>query len=812
MPSSLRVPLAALVLALSSCAGGQPLRIPPEVPPVFPLDDAPEVPPETATASTPAPVDWRSRFDRIGDAVGEAITEHKIPGCVVAIGRRDGIVFEEAYGSRELVPEKLPMETSTVFDLASITKPIATATSIVLLAERGLVSLDAPAAMYVPEFARYGKGAITLRQLLTHTSGLQVETTLSSFEHGRKRMLANIDDLLPKWKPGERFLYSDIGFLVLEEVVRRVSGMDLDAFARANIFEPLKMTETTFKPEGDLRERAAPTELREGEWIQGDVHDPRAWRLGGVAGNAGLFSTAADLARFSRAILNGGELDGVRILSSRSVQTLLARHDVPGGIRALGWDVESPYSSNRGDALSLRAIGHGGYTGTSLWIDPVKNLFVVVLSNRVHPDGHGAVNALAGEIATIAGDAVEPEESAETRCGSPGEPIETGIDVLQDEHFARLKGAHVGLITNVTGRARDGSTDVALLRAAPDVSLVALFAPEHGLAASREGLIESTQDDVSGLPVYSLYGGAFHPTPEMLHGVDTLVFDVQDVGTRFYTYASTMHRAMRTAADAGLRFVVLDRPDPIDGLHVEGPMLSKEKGFVNHFPLPVRHGMTIGEMALLIDADEHLGLDLEVVPVKNWRRDEVYDETGLAWVNPSPNLRNVTETLLYPGIGLLEGTNLSVGRGTDTPFEVVGAPWIDSAALVAALAHEHVPGVRFDEVTFTPDASVYHGEECNGLHVTVTDRAAFSPIRTGLAIARNLAMLFKDWHATDLASLVQDPPLQDAIRAGAPLDDLMTRASLDLAAFRDKREKYLLYPWTPCAPDPPAEAGDAGAD
>ncbi len=565
------------------------------------------------------------------------------------------------------------------------------------------------------------------------------------------------------------------------------------------------MHETTFRPTGALRDRAAPTEFRDGAWIQGDVHDPRAWKLGGVAGNAGLFSTASDLARFARALLNGGELEGARILSPKSVQAFFARHDVPGGVRALGWDVQTAYSSNRGDSFSPRAVGHGGYTGTSLWIDPAKDLFVVVLSNRVHPDGHGSMNALAGQIATIAGDAVAPEASAELTCGAADALVETGLDVLQAEHFARLDGAHVGLITNVTGRARDGASDIALFRDAPGVSLVALFAPEHGLAASHEGIIADARDETSGLPVYSLYGGAFRPTAESLRGIDTLVFDVQDVGTRFYTYASTMHRAMRTAAEAGLRFVVLDRPNPIDGLRIEGPVLAAAKGFVNHFPLPVRHGMTMGELALLIDAEEHLGLALDVVTMRGWRRDAMYDETGLPWANPSPNLRSVDEELLYPGVGLVEGTNVSVGRGTSTPFEVVGAPWIDEAALVSALGRERITGVRIEATRFTPDASVHRGEECHGVKLTITDRLAFESVRTGLAIGRALASLYpKEWHAADVASLLQDAPLLDALRAGAPIDDLVARANADVATFRAKRDKYLLYPVTPCAPPVPA--------
>jgi uncharacterized protein YbbC (DUF1343 family)/CubicO group peptidase (beta-lactamase class C family) len=712
------------------------------------------------------------------------------------------------------VPEREAMTPDTIFDLASITKPIATATSLVILAERGVIALDDPASKYVPELAKGGKGAITIRQILTHVAGLYSETKLSTFDHGRAGAMQAIFDMKARSAPGEKFLYSDIGFLVLEEVVRRASGQELDEFARANVFEPLGMRDTMFRPPRSLLPRIAPTEQRvarlgednAGELAiaRGVVHDPRAWRLGGVAGNAGLFSTADDLARYARMILGEGTLDGARVLSPRAVAQMTARHDVPGGVRALGWDVRSPYSTSRGDALSMRAVGHGGYTGTSIWIDPAKDLFVIVLSNRVHPYGQGSVNPLAARIASIAGEAVASERPRAQTCPAEGEPVLAGIDVLRERGFDLLKGARVGLVTNATGRARDGATTISLLQDAPNVKLVALFAPEHGLGAAREGKIADATDEATGLPVYSLYGATLTPSSEALAGIDTLVFDIQDVGTRFYTYASTMHRAMRAAADVGLRFVLLDRPNPLGGDRVEGPMLLKAGNFVNHYALPVRHGLTMGELAQMIDADEHLGLALDVVPVRGWRRDMTYDETGLGFVSPSPNLRSVNEEMLYPGIGLLEGTNLSVGRGTDTPFELVGAPWIDGDALAAALAREPLAGVRFTATKFTPDASVYKGQECGGVSIAVTDRAQLEPVRIGLAIARVLAATSKEWHVGDLEKLVQSPAVVEAVKAGKPLAEIMAIASTDVGAWRAKREKYLLYPGVPCAA-PPAE-------
>ena len=762
-----------------------------------PLDAPPEAPKREAPPAEGEPP-WVAKLDVVDEVVAEALADHKLPGCVVLIGRRDGVVFRRAYGSRSIEPAREPMTIDTVFDLASLTKAVATTTSVMALVERGQVVLDEPVARYLPEFGRSGKFGITVRQLLTHVGGLLPDTPFSTFDHGRDGAMRYVYDTPARTPAGTQFVYSDVGFMVLGEMVRRVSGYDLAAFARRSIFEPLQMTETTFLPPEDLRARAAPTEMRDGHWMRGEVHDPRAYKMGGVAGHAGLFSTGDDLARFAQAILRDGELDGARVLSPRTIATMESAEDVPGAVRALGWDSRSGFSSNRGDALSWRAIGHGGYTGTSLWIDPEKDLFVVFLSNRVHPDGRGAVNPLAGRIASIAGAALGPP--VPDACAGDG-TVSTGIDVLRAEQFARLRGARVGLITNASGVARDGTRTAELIAGAPGVNLVALFAPEHGAGATAEGKIADGLDDALGVPVYSLYGATFRPTAEQLRGIDTLVFDVQDVGTRFYTYPSTMRRAMETAAENHLRFVVLDRPDPIGGLAVAGPVLDPSaRGFVNHHPLPVRHGMTIGELAELFNADLHLGVMLHVVRMEGWHREAYFDATGLPWVNPSPNLRTVDEALLYPGVGLLEATNLSVGRGTEEPFEVVGAPWIDGSALAVALSREALSGVSFEPAEFTPDASVYRGERCHGVRIHVDDRDAFDPVRTGLAVARVLVSLHRaEWHIDDLIKLVMNAKVVDAVRSGKSLDEIEAIWEPELREWRDRREKYLLYPATPCA-------------
>jgi uncharacterized protein YbbC (DUF1343 family) len=376
--------------------------------------------------------------------------------------------------------------------------------------------------------------------------------------------------------------------------------------------------------------------------------------------------------------------------------------------------------------------------------------------------------------------------------------------VLQQERFERLRGAHVGLITNASGRARDGTSSIDAFSSAPGTTLVALFSPEHGLGADRDGKVANGVDEHTGVPVYSLYGDALAPGDESLAGIDTLVFDVQDVGTRFFTYASTMRRAMEVARDHGIRFVVLDRPNPIDGIDVAGPILvPSEKSFVNYHALPVRHGLTVGELAYLFNADDHLGVALSVVPMQGWRRTSYGDETGLPWVNPSPNLRSVDEALLYPALGLLEATNLSVGRGTDTPFERVGAPWVDAGALAAMLASESLPGVTFSLEAFTPSSDRYAGQPCRGVHVVVRDRTQFEPVRTGLAIARALRRLHPhEWDFGKLDRLVGDARVIKAIDDGVPLAAIVDTYRAELAAFVNKREKYLLYDEGGCAPNP----------
>ncbi|WP_417850782.1 serine hydrolase domain-containing protein [Thalassoglobus sp.] len=348
-----------------------------------------------------------ARLERIDRVVADGLRRENMPGCVVLVGHKGKVVFEKAYGFRQLKPQRVPMTLDTVFDLASLTKPVSTATSIMMLIEQGKIDVNAPASKYLPEFTSHGKDQITIKQLLTHQGGLIPDNSIKDYQDGRKVAFQKIHDLSLRAAPGEKFMYTDVGFIVLGEIIERLSGQTQDEFTRKNIFGPLGMMETGYTPAEPLKERSAVTQERNETWMQGEVHDPRAYAMDGIAGHAGLFSTAQDLARYAQMVLNGGTLAGTRILKAETVKEMTQPIEVSSGIRSLGWDKQTGYSSNKGDLLSDQAIGHGGFTGTALWIDPGQDLFVIFLSNRVHPDGNGSVNSLAGRIATIAAAAID---------------------------------------------------------------------------------------------------------------------------------------------------------------------------------------------------------------------------------------------------------------------------------------------------------------------------------------------------------------------------------------------------------------------
>jgi uncharacterized protein YbbC (DUF1343 family) len=739
------------------------------------------------------------RLEVIDEVVREGLSQAKMPGCVVVVGRSSGVVLKRAWGFRQTVPAQVPMTVDTVFDLASLTKPIATATSILVLAGEDRLDVEAPVSRYWPEFAQNAKDQVTIRHLLTHTSGLIADNSLNDYSGTPDESLQKIAALKLTAQPGAEFIYSDVGFIVLGHIVRQISGEDVNVFSRRAVFEPLGMQETGYLPSEPLRARAAVTEQREERWMQGEVHDPRAWRLGGVAGHAGLFSTADDLSRYAMMMLGRGTAGNVRIIDEGTWKLMTTAVEVPRGRRTLGWDARTGYSSNRGDLMSSAAFGHGGFTGTGIWIDPVRDLFVIFLSNRVHPDGKGLVNPLIGRVGTLAAAALEkkqPDQSLPLSATALGNVL-NGIDVLERDGFAALQGKNVGLITNQTGLNRSGKGTIRLLAEAPNVALRALFSPEHGLEGKLDiPKIGDQQDATTGLRVFSLYGETRTPTKTSLAGLDTLVFDIQDIGCRFYTYLSTMQNSMRAASEHGLRFVVLDRVNPVGGLEVSGPVLDEGlQSFVGCHTIPVRHGMTAGELARLFQQELFPGLNLQVIACEGWTRSQLFDETGLTWTNPSPNMRNLNQALLYPGVGLVELTNISVGRGTDTPFEIVGAPWIQERELASALNAAGLPGIRFVPVRFTPSAAKFPGESCGGVQLIITSREQLDPLALGIQLMCTLRSLYpQDWDVKNLNKLLASSRVQDAVLAGKPQQEISALWQEQLRRFMDRRSSVLLYP------------------
>jgi uncharacterized protein YbbC (DUF1343 family) len=717
-------------------------------------------------------------------AINQAVRQDQIPGAVVLVGHRGQVVYRKAYGYRSLVPVKEPMTTDTIFDIASLTKVVATTSAVMKLFEQGRIRIDDRVTDYLPEF-QGGQSPITIRDLMTHFSGLRPDLDLeppwTGYENGIRRALAD----KPAGPPETKFVYSDINFILMGEIVHRLSGLPENEYVRKILFDPLGMTETGYVPSAALDPRIAPTEvLPDGTLLRGVVDDPTTRYMGGVAGQAGVFSTADDLGKFCQMILDGG-----RGLFSTATIRVFTEPATPAAapqaiLRGLGWDIQSPYSGPRGDLFPPSSFGHTGFTGTSIWIDPSSQTYVVLLTNAVHPHIRKPVTPLRAKVATIV--------AAAAGYGVPV-PTNTGLDVLERDNFQLLQGKRIGLITNQTGVDRQGRRNVDAMRAA-GVAVAALFSPEHGIGGTedRDG-IDDAVDPATGIKILSLYGKTRRPTPEMLRGLDALVFDIQDVGVRFYTYESTLLYAMEEAAKARLPFYVLDRPDPITGQHVEGPMLDADKiSFTGSWPLPLRHGMTIGELAKLFNGEKHLRLDLHVVEMTGWKRAEWFEATGLPWVDPSPNIRSLNEALLYPGLALLENsTNYSVGRGTDTPFEQIGADWIRGRDLVKWLNARAIPGVQIFPQRFRPASSNFSGKTIEGIRFVVTDRDLLSPSQLGLDLAAGLAALYPGkivWEKN--RNLIGNSGVMRALASGA---DASAAARTGVEEFLKLRERYLIY-------------------
>jgi uncharacterized protein YbbC (DUF1343 family)/CubicO group peptidase (beta-lactamase class C family) len=813
---------------------------------------APGQPAAVATSSTPTAA---VRLGAVDSIIQQAIADGSIPGAVLLVGHNGAVIYRKAYGSRSLEPKRAPMTLDTIFDMASLTKVIATTTAVMQLVERGKVRLNDPVAKYLPEFAQNGKEDITVRQLLTHYSGLEPDLDLKAPWEGKDTAYKMGFAETPAEPPGSHFTYSDINFIVLGALVERVSGETLDAYTTKHIFAPLKMTHTRFLPPAAWKTKIAPTQYDENEhMLWGVVHDPTSRRMGGVAGHAGLFSTADDLAKFAQALLNGGG----GILSAVMVEKMTQPEQPPAApvLRGFGWDIDSPFSSNRGDLLPVGSFGHTGFTGTSIWIDPTTQTYIILLTNAVHPRGKGNAIALRSKVATEVAAALnltasEKEalraksvtgyneaQSAARRMSARNGTVRNGIDVLEGNGFDVLKPPEtqpvqgeasygqtsngqtvpgqalpgqaaqvntvpkkkrIGLVTNQTGVDADGKRTIDVLAQAPGVSLEAIFSPEHGVTGTLDTTdVGNSTDAATGIPVYSVYGAKDadrRPSEDVLKTLDAVVFDIQDAGARFYTYETTLGYFLEAAAKAGIEIIVLDRPNPVTGSFVQGPVADEgRQSFTDYWTVPVRHGMTMGELAKMFNAERNLNAKLTVVPMDGWQRGDWFDSTGLAWVNPSPNLRSVTEATLYPGVALIEGTNVSVGRGTDAPFELVGAPWVKSRELSAFLNGRGIMGVRFVPVTFTPTTSAYNGQECQGVNIILTDRNGFDAPELGIELAAALQRLYPaNYKIGRMEELLVNQEAYDGLMAGEDPRRIAQDWQEGLEKFEKVREKYLIY-------------------
>ena len=760
-------------------------------------------------------------LDRI---VQGAVHDGLIPGAVLVVWHDGSTVYRKAFGERSLEPRREAMTLDTIFDLASLTKVIATTTAVMQLVQRGEVRLNDPVAKYLPEFGQNGKEDITVRELLIHHSGLTEDLDLTQLWEGRDKAFQMAFAEKPIFPAGSRFLYSDINFIVLGALVERVTGTRLDAYCAKNIFTPLEMLHTRFLPPATWSAKIAPTQYDvDGKMLRGIVHDPTARRMGGVAGHAGLFSTAGDLSKFAQALISGSP-----VLSPLTVEKMTTPQQPPTSsvLRGLGWDIDSPFSSNRGDLLPVGSFGHTGFTGTSLWIDPTTRTFIILLTNAVHPRGNGNAIALRSEVATAVSAALpltvsEKQElqwksitgynemqTAARRVANRNGAVQTGIDVLEAHNFDVLRNdvgengatkTRIGLLTNQTGVDAQGRRSIDILSKVPGVSLNAIFSPEHGVTGVLDTThIGSSRDAATGIPVYSVYGpndADRRPSLDLLKQLDAVVVDLQDAGTRFYTYESTLGYFLEAAAKAGIRLVVLDRPNPITGSFVQGPLTDDgDESFTNYSSIPVRHGMTMGELAKMFNTERAINARLQIVPMEGWMRGDWYDATGLAWINPSPNLRNLVQTTLYPGVAMVEGTNVSVGRGTDTPFELLGAPWIQGRQLAQHLNARNILGVRFIATTFTPASSTHENQKCEGVYLFLTERNGFDAPELGIELASALHELYPEqYHMERMNQLLVNLSVFNAILKGEDPRRIAEDWREAVEKFQAVRQKYLIY-------------------
>ncbi|HTV08509.1 MAG TPA: sodium/solute symporter [Candidatus Aquilonibacter sp.] len=872
-------------------------------------------------------------FSESADLINDAIAHHHLPGAVLLIGHSGRVVFEHAYGDRKLAGEPglngrpspaERMTENTIFDMASLSKNLSTSTSIMQLYEQGKLTFDEPVEQLLPDFNPDHdpeRAQVTVRMLLTHMSGEPPDVDLrdpwglekpDKAEGIRRALSAPLQR-----EPGVRFVYSDINFILLGDIVETLSGEPLDVYAQDHIFKPLGMTDTRYLPIAKAcgphrivgaaivwapASRSKKYPCKAGDWntsllrriaptthddeskadpaanphfdmlTRGTVHDPTTRRMGGVAGHAGVFSTAHDVSLFAQALLDRlsgrpskfplkqstlelmttpeqpGHYAGQLTLANTAEQSAIANGEKgaePGlaprypaihgmDLRGFGWDIDTAFSKPRGMIFPIGSFGHTGFTGTSLWMDPGSDTYVVLLANAVHPRGNPPISNLRGQVATFVARALKLYIGTELSASSPSQTL-TGIDVLESDHFAELatlaaqhnNSLHLGILTNQSGVDAHGDRTIDVIandlpKIVPGAKLETIFSPEHGIFGKQDTKsFDPEIDPTTGLHVTSLYGvhdSDRRPSHEQLKDLDAVIIDLQDAGVRTYTYETVTGYFLEAAAREQTEFhhtlniVVLDRPDPINGIAEQGPVSDPgHENYTDYGQIPLRHGMTLGELARFYNGTKHIDAPLTVVAMQHWARSEFYDQTGLPWIDPSPNLHELTATILLPGLTMVEATNATVGRGTPTPFELIGGglppkdkvtgaqspAWFHAADVADALNARDIPGVTFAATRTTVDddpVHPYHGQTIEAVRITVTNRNALDSPELGVEILSALHKLYPtQFRLERAANLLASSATLEAIERGDDPRAIAARWQPALDQFRTARDPYLIY-------------------
>ena len=718
---------------------------------------------------------------RLQAALEKAVNDTNNPGAVACVGNRETNVLLSAYGLRQTTPEQKPAEVDTLYDLASLTKVAAATTAFLLLWEDGLVDPDFPVTEIIPIEA-YER--LTFRHLLTHSGGLVSFRPYYRDASDMTEMLAMFAELGINGPPGVRRTYSDVGFMLLGHAVELAAQDTLDNFCRERIYEPLGMDRTGFNPSEELAATAAATEDCgwRGRIMAGEVHDENAYAVGGVSGHAGLFSTAGDMARYCRGMLNG------QILREETIREMIRPGQLPfHPWQGLGWQINPWSDTAQGFLPSRTAFGHSGFTGTSLWLDWDSGNFAILLGNTCHTSRGNSRNRQFRQTF---------HQAVARNLYLRNSATHVGLDRVLRNGFSPLKQGPFALLTNHGAVDHMNRHILDLIAFDPSLELTRLFSPEHGIRGHAEAGEHVGSEEWRGVPVVSLYGQRREPTLEELRDIDLFVVDLPDIGSRYYTYIATMKNCMAVCAEAGVPVLVLDRPNPVGGAILEGPIAEDTRSLVSCAAIPIRHGMTMGEVALYFrDHELDNAPEVSVLSLDNWHRDLYYEELSLPWVTPSPNIPEPDTTLLYVGTCLFEGVNINEGRGTRTPFHIIGAPWLDPDAVLAELTPGETVGCRLAPADYTPQSipgmatnPEYLDQPCKGIWFEVEDKRLFRPLTTTLAIIQAIRRRHPDefeWKPM-FNTLAGGPRLRRLMEDGATALDLAAAFEPELEAFREK--------------------------